>query len=398
MAKARKPEVDMGLEDDANYEEKKRKRSEDDDIEGDGDEPEDEGEEEDVEVDDEEREDEEREDIDDGNGGIVRRGPKKRGRKKTKLTMSEDGAFYDEEGNLLKIENDEVVIDNEDPQGRTKIDEFGNLQGARKFRNKTFTVLGQGERKYMVSTEPARLVGFRDSYLLFKTHTNLFKKVCTNEEKTDLIDRHIIPTSYKGRSVNLVTARSIYREFGAKILVDGKKVIDDFWEQRARDNGDIEGEYADPSELYNYNIATSGVETGANTMGHLNNQQTSITGAAAVSYLNDPTWQYLMALKTREFNNKLASDRSITYGGVKDVYTGLMFLPSGTQSSKSRILQYKEYNGPKDTTAVDVVFTNPNIKRKYVGLNKVSKDVLDKVEDDDVKSAIVQQIEYESSL
>lgn len=129
-----------------------------------------------------------------------------------------------DEGNPLIIENDEVVIPQEDPKGKEKIDELGYLQGDRKFRMKTFKLLGKGDRLYMISTEPARLVGFRDSYLLFKTHRTLFKKVADNDEKMDLIQRGIIPNSYKGRAVNLVTARSIFREFGSRMIENGKKV------------------------------------------------------------------------------------------------------------------------------------------------------------------------------
>ena len=197
-------------------------------------EPDDDEELEDGEEEEEDEEDEEEEDADSSVKKEVKQAPKRRGRKRTKFVTSGEG-FLDDEGNPISIVDDEVVIENEDPKGREKIDENGNLKGDREFRMKTFKLLGQGDRLYMVSTEPARLVGFRDSYLLFKTHRSLFKKVCTFEEKMDLIERHIIPNSYKGRSVNLVVARSIFREFGARVINQGKKVIDDFWEQRAID-------------------------------------------------------------------------------------------------------------------------------------------------------------------
>ena len=98
----------------------------------------------------------------------------KRGRKKKPKVQLYGDDVFDDEGN--PIENDEVVIPQEDPKGKEKIDELGYLQGDRKFRMKTFKLLGKGDRLYMISTEPARLVGFRDSYLLFKTHRTLFKK------------------------------------------------------------------------------------------------------------------------------------------------------------------------------------------------------------------------------
>ncbi|WEJ96979.1 chromatin structure-remodeling complex subunit RSC7 [Yamadazyma tenuis] len=320
---------------------------------------------------------------------IKKPAPKKRGRKRTKLTLAEDGVYYDEEGNLLRVTNDEIVVDDEDPKAIEKIDIDGNLLGGRRFINKTFTVLGQGDRKYMISTEPARLVGFRDSYLLFKTHTRLFKKVCTNEEKMDLIDRNIIPNSYKGRSVNLVTARSIYREFGAKILDNGRKVLDDFWEQQARDNGDVEGEYADPTELYNYNMSKSAGYDATST-----NQPSQLSGAALVSYQSDPTWMYQIAMQTRELNARFLEGRSEAFSGFKDTYTGHTFVPSGTQPSKYKISKI----GESETLTFDTKFSNSNIRQKFTALSSIPKSVIDTIKDETVKAAILEQIRYENSL
>lgn len=321
-----------------------------------------------------------------------RRGPKKRGRKRTRLTITDDG-FFDEEGNTLNIIDDEVVLDDEDAKGKEKIDEYGNLQGNRQFRMKVFTVLGNGDKKFMISTEPARLVGFRDSYLLFKTHRNLFKKVCTHEEKIDLIDRHIIPNSYKGRSVNLVAARSIFREFGARIIKEGKKVIDDFWEQRAIDNGDVPGEYADPAELYGnlYKQPTVLGDTGSNA------GTTPIAGAPVVSYQSDPTWMYQIALKTREYNSKLLEQRSQTFiRGIKDVYTGLNFYPTSTQPTRVKMMKVGE--NEDETITYDTQFVNPNIRNKVTGLKDVPSSIFEDIEDEELKNAILEQQAYEKSF
>lgn len=319
-----------------------------------------------------------------------RRGPKKRGRKKMKITILEDGAF-DEEGNPLNINDDEVVIENEDPKGLEKIDELGRLKGGRKFRVKTFTLLGKGEKLYMVSTEPARLVGFRDSYLLFKTHRSLFKKVCNNEEKMDLIDRHIIPNSYKGRSVNLVAARSIYREFGAMVIHDGKKVIDDFWEQKAIDNGDVPGEYADPGELFRNNqgkLANPIVDSNSNSAG------TPISGAALVNYQTDPTWMYQIALQTRAYNLKLLEQRSQGFSrGMKDAYTGLNFYPISTQPTFFKIAKTGESSD--NTIERDTKFVNIDIRKKITGLSSIPKEIFNDLEDEEIKTAILEQQAYE---
>lgn len=165
----------------------------------------------------------------------------------------------DKEGNMMDVINDEVSLP-PNPQGITKVDDNGHLLGGREYRVRTFTIMNRDDRLYMLSTEPARCIGFRDSYLFFQKHKMLYKIIIDDEAKRDLIERDIIPHSYKGRAIGVVTARSVFREFGAKIIVGGKKVVDDYDEQAARDRGDVEGEVAvpedklpGPGETYNRN-------------------------------------------------------------------------------------------------------------------------------------------------
>ena len=156
-------------------------------------------------------------------------------------------APLDDDGNPMDVADDEVVLP-EDPEGEQKVDKRGRLLGGREYRVRTFTILGRDERLYMLSTEPARCIGFRDSYLFFQKHKHLYKIIIDDEEKRDLIDRDLIPHSYKGRAIGVVTARSVFREFGAKIVIGGRKVTDDYLTQAARERGDVEGELAAPED------------------------------------------------------------------------------------------------------------------------------------------------------
>ena len=165
----------------------------------------------------------------------------------------------DKEGNTLDVIDDEVALP-EDPEGETKVDKLGYLQAGREYRVRTFTVQGRGERLYMLSTEPARCIGFRDSYLFFQKHPLLYKIIIDEDAKRDLIDRELIPHSYKGRAIGVVTARSVFREFGARIIIGGKNIVDDYNVQAARERGEVEGELAvpddrlpGPGEAYNRN-------------------------------------------------------------------------------------------------------------------------------------------------
>jgi chromatin structure-remodeling complex protein RSC7 len=177
-----------------------------------------------------------------GRGGWRGRGGRKGGPAAPKAEQ-----VIDAEGTVAEIANDECVLP-EDPEGETKVDKLGNLQDGRDYRCRVFTVTGRGERLYMLSTEPARCVGFRDSYLFFTKHRKLHKIIVDDDEKRDMIDREIIPHSYKGRSIGIVTARSVFREFGARIIVAGKRIIDDYDVAQARANGVKEGELADPDD------------------------------------------------------------------------------------------------------------------------------------------------------
>lgn len=158
-----------------------------------------------------------------------------------------DKVAIDKAGTMVDVVNDEAVLP-EDPAGELKVDKDGNLQDGRDYRVRVFNITGRENRLYMLSTEPARCTGFRDSYLFFNKHLGLFKIILTDEEKMDLIERDVMPHSYKGRSIGVVTARSVFREFGARIIVGGRRVIDDYHETAARERGDIEGELADPND------------------------------------------------------------------------------------------------------------------------------------------------------
>lgn len=153
----------------------------------------------------------------------------------------------DNEGNMATVNGDEVELP-EDPEGETKVDKMGRLVDGREYRVRVFTISGKGDRLYMLSTEPARCIGFRDSYLFFQKHRTLFKVILAEDAKRDLIDRDVIPHSYKGRTIGVVTARSVFREFGARIIIGGKRVVDDYQVAAARANGDVEGELAVPED------------------------------------------------------------------------------------------------------------------------------------------------------
>ncbi|KAH8732238.1 chromatin remodelling complex Rsc7/Swp82 subunit-domain-containing protein [Phaeosphaeriaceae sp. PMI808] len=251
----------------------------------------------------------------------------------------------DKEGTMMDVVDDEVDLA-VDEEGEAKVDKLGNLKGGRDYRVRIFTITGRGERQYMLSTEPARCCGFRDSYLFFTKHMRLYKVIIDDNEKRDLIDREIIPHSYKGRSIGVVTARSVFREFGARIIIGGKRVIDDYYVTNAKEQGAVEGELADPNdrlpphgEAYNKNQyvawhgASSVYHTGVPSVPMAHGKP--LPGKRKVN-ITSANWQFEHGRAASRFNSNLSALRKANLEGVYDPHTNLMCYPKVTQPTHAR--------------------------------------------------------------
>lgn len=139
--------------------------------------------------------------------------------------------------NQLDHEEVEYIPREYDSLGEAKISLVGELWGGRIFRIRTFVIPHRGEKHLMLATECARVLGYRDSYLLFNKNQSLLKIIATQQDKEDLIQQGILPYSYRSRQIPLVSAKSIFRQFGARVIEGGRRVRDDYWEAKAVKSG-----------------------------------------------------------------------------------------------------------------------------------------------------------------
>jgi len=261
----------------------------------------------------------------------------------------------DEHGRPYEIEEDEVVLP-ADAAGDRKVTKLGYLNGGREYRCRTFTILGRGQRLYMLSTEPARCMGFRDSYLFLQKHRQLYKMIMDDDEKYDMIRRDIIPHSYKGRAIGVISARSIFREFGAKIVVGGRSVLDDYYEASARMSGAPPGQLADPDDklpppgiAYNRNqyVAWHGASSVYHTAGTLPPAQSPGAGSAAMPQqilpkkkkvpLTTENWMAEHARAASGFNEMLHAQRAANFAcGIYEPHTNIHMLPRISQPTRAR--------------------------------------------------------------
>ncbi|WEW61642.1 hypothetical protein PRK78_007133 [Emydomyces testavorans] len=144
----------------------------------------------------------------------------------------------------LSPEGDEYIPKEYDPSGEKKVNALGYLQDGRTYKCRTFRVYNRGEKLFMLATECARVLGYRDSYLLFNKNRSLYKIIASQEEKDDLISQDILPYSYRSRQIAIVTAKSMFRQFGSRVVVNGRRVRDDYWESKARKQGFTEEDLA----------------------------------------------------------------------------------------------------------------------------------------------------------
>jgi Chromatin remodelling complex Rsc7/Swp82 subunit len=149
----------------------------------------------------------------------------------------------------LTAEGDENTPVEIDLAGESKVSPVGYLTEGREYALKTFQIIGHGEKLFMLATEVARLTGYRDSYLFFLRNRTLRKVVTTQTEKEDLISQEVIPFSYRSRQISVVTARSVFVQFGHRVILNGQPVRDDYYEERARKDHHVEMRAAEGRDL-----------------------------------------------------------------------------------------------------------------------------------------------------
>lgn len=162
----------------------------------------------------------------------------------TKSTLKALPTVRDHTTDQLGPGGDEYLPREIDDAGEKKVMPNGALCGGREYRCRTFLVPNRGDKLFMLATECARVLGYRDSYLLFNKNRSLFKIIANQTEKDDLVQQEILPFSYRSRQIAIVTARSMFRQFGSRVIVNGRRVRDDYWETKARKQGFTEADLA----------------------------------------------------------------------------------------------------------------------------------------------------------
>lgn len=199
-----------------------------------------------------------------------------------KSTLKALPTVRDHTSDQLGAAGDEYIAREYDEQGELKVSDMGYLQGGREYKIRTFTLPGRGDKLFMLATECARTLQYRDSYLLFNKNRSLFKIIASPKDKEELVAHDILPYSYRSRQIALVTARSMFRQFGSRVVKDGRRVRDDYWEAKARKQGFTEEDAAGEKRP---GAARAREAAAAEALGH---RQLQLYGN--IVYANDPNF------------------------------------------------------------------------------------------------------------
>lgn len=229
------------------------------------------------------------------------------------------------------------------------------ILAGREYKVPTFTLPTRGDEVFMLAMDPARLFNYRDSYLFFQRNPYLRRVRLTEEERNLLVDQRKLVHWFRNRDVAVVSARSCFKCFGHRIIKNGRRIVDDYFETRAREEGDShdseDGENIPRRALISRNSHGSGYN--------------------ASTPVNAETWLHHAALAVRGFNAQLhqrRAEKSVFY----DIHTNVHQIASATQPTSCR---YECVDSSKDEFSVgEVQFEKNSAGSNFRG---IGRDILD---------------------
>ncbi|KAG2211620.1 hypothetical protein INT47_008717 [Mucor saturninus] len=286
---------------------------------------------------------------------------RKRGRPKSHQSREERGksasaaSSISLAGPYTPPSNPSGYVSDYDETGETKVDKYG-----REYRVPTFKLPTRDETLFMFSKDPAALLGFRDSFVFLKKNVKLLKVHIDNVEKGFLVDSNLLRSTFRTREISVVTARSVFKQFGHRIIRKGRKGRDDYYYTEEADEGEEEHSEEEPviKEVVEKPVPASTflpqpVLVGKNNLAHKLTAQDTI--------VNDLNWMHNAAVSARQFNTSLFSYRRSNPTNY-DLLTNVYQIPENKQTLRDTGLTMPE---KKDFNEADTLENTGLIMDKY---------------------------------
>lgn len=198
----------------------------------------------------------------------------------------------------------------------------------------TFTLEDHGDQVLVLAMEPSKLLGYRDSHILFQKHPQLKRVRINDEEKQYLIDAGILITRFKNPEVAVVTARSLYKCFGHRVILRGRRIKDDYYE-----NQEPEQQVTSSASGGNQHFGISDgkekeeeADIDDPSRKSLIRKTVRSEGYSSKAPLSNETWMHHAALAARGFNAQL-HERRAQKPSFYDIHSNINQVPASYQSS-----------------------------------------------------------------
>lgn len=196
----------------------------------------------------------------------------------------------------------------------------------------------RGDELLMLGKDVVALLNMRDSFVLVNKNPLVVKVDATQEDKNYLIEHGYLRSTFRTRDITIVSARSIFKTFGHRVIKKGRRGRDDYFatgvpeeDSEAEDEKEEAEEkkrarlYTKTSEMPQDTAFGAGASSLSFRRSNLTNRFVPNRGPA-----NDLNWIFHAALSVRDFNAQLREYRSKN-PSFYDVHTHIYQTPASMQ-------------------------------------------------------------------
>ncbi|KAF8929619.1 hypothetical protein BGZ58_008809 [Dissophora ornata] len=234
------------------------------------------------------------------------------------------------------VEDEEEIEGEVEEAGEAKITKDGELLGGREYKCRSFKMPTRGDRIYMLSMDPARVLGFRDSYLFFLRNPQLVRVNTTVEERTWMIENGMLMANFKSKLIAVVTARSIFKSFGHRIIKRGRSKVDDYYESRAIEEDNVDDTDEDGASKAGDADGSQGNGGAHEDRSGGKRKHTLLHSENPGRQVTDLNWLYESAMAVRALNSQLKDLRKENPKFL-DPHTNMEQIPASKQPTRCEV-------------------------------------------------------------
>lgn len=213
----------------------------------------------------------------------------------------------------------------------------------REYKIPAFSMPSRGDELLMLGKDVVALLNMRDSFVLVNKNPLVVKVDATQTDKNYLIEHGYLRSTFRTRDITIVSARSIFKTFGHRVVKRGRRGRDDYFatgvpeedSEAEEEREEYEQQKQQPRVASRYYTKTTELpaDTGFGTgAAALSFRRSNLTNRSVINRgpADEVNWIHLAALSVRDFNaqiKKYRNDNPTFY----DTHTHIYQAPASKQ-------------------------------------------------------------------